>query len=113
MISGPRIVAIDDNVEHLEALQQGFDSMGGHCVAIEYSKALTRNVHFRTGVRLVFMDINLLPGSGSALGARTFDPVVVALRRTLCRENGPVRTDHVDAHAGQSPSTGCPSARKP
>ena len=89
MISAPRIVAIDDNVEHLEALQQGFDSMGGHCVALEYSKVLKRSVQFRTGVRLVFMDINLLPGSGSALGARTFDPVVVALRKTLRRENGP------------------------
>ena len=89
MISGPRIVAIDDNVEHLQTLQQGFDRLGGHCVALEYSKALERKSHFRTGVRLVFMDINLLPGSGSALGPRTFDPVVVALRKTLSCENGP------------------------
>ena len=89
MISAPRIVAIDDNVEHLQALQQGFDTLGGHCVALEYSEALERKIHFRTGVRLVFMDINLLPGSGNALGARTFDPVIVALRKTLSSKNGP------------------------
>ena len=89
MISAPRIVAIDDNVDHLQVLQQGFDSLGGHCVVLEYSKALEREISFRTGVRLVFMDINLLPGSGSALGPRTFDPVVAALRKTLSRENGP------------------------
>ena len=89
MIGAPKIVAVDNDVEHLEVLVKGFESLGGHCVALEYPGLLTRPQVFNTGVRLVFMDIDLLPGAGGAVGARTFAPVAQAVRRILATRNGP------------------------
>ena len=89
MIGAPKIVAVDNDVEHLEALVKGFESVGGHCVALEYPGLLARPRVFNTGVRLVFMDIDLLPGAGGAGGARTFEPVTQAVRKILASRNGP------------------------
>ena len=89
MINAPRVVAVDDNVEHLEKLVNGFGSLGGYCVGIEYSKVLERPQPFNAGVRFIFMDINLLPGAGDNQGPRTFDPIVIALQSILRRDNGP------------------------
>ena len=89
MIGGPRIVAVDNEVEHLEALVEGFERVGGHCVALEYPDVLSRTQAFNTGVRLVFMDINLLPGAGGTGGPRTFAPVTQAVQKILAARNGP------------------------
>lgn len=89
MIIAPRVVAVDDNPEHLEKLADGFDSLGGYCLGIEYSKVVDRSIPFETGVRLVFMDINLLPGAGNDQGPRTFEPIITAIKRILHPDNGP------------------------
>ena len=89
MINTPRVVAVDDNAEHLKKLVDGFESLGGYCVGLEYPKVLDRLRPFKTGVRFIFMDINLLPGAGHNQGARTFDPIVNALQSILRPDNGP------------------------
>lgn len=89
MIIAPRVVAVDDNPEHLEILANGFDSLGGYCLGIEHDKVVERSGPFATGVRLIFMDINLVPGAGTDRGARTFEPIVNAIQKILHPDNGP------------------------
>ena len=89
MIVAPRVIAVDDNLEHLEKLAYGFESLGGYCLGIEHDKVAERSSPFESGVRLVFMDINLMPGAGNDRGARTFEPIVNAIQRLLRQDNGP------------------------
>ncbi len=89
MIVGPKVVAVDDNVEHLTILEQGFEKLGGFCVGFEYTLALSRAGPLPTGVRILFMDINLMPGGAANEGARTFQPIVAIIRKLIKPENGP------------------------
>lgn len=89
MIIAPRIVAVDDRPEHLHALTTGFDSIGGLCVGIEFITATQRTTPFVTGVRILFMDINLLPGAAANQGARTFAPIASIISKIISRDNGP------------------------
>ncbi|MEN3950287.1 hypothetical protein [Iodidimonas sp. SYSU 1G8] len=89
MIIAPRIIAVDDNIEHLRALEQAFDGLGGLCECIEFERANNRTVPFATGVRILFMDINLLPGAAANLGPRTFSPIVTIVRKLISPNNGP------------------------
>jgi hypothetical protein len=89
MIVGPKVVAVDDNVEHLTILEQGFEQLGGFCVGFEYTLALSRAGPLPTGVRILFMDINLMPGGAANEGARTFQPIATVIRKLIKPENGP------------------------
>ena len=103
MIMAPRVIAVDDNPEHLEKLEQGFESLGGYCLGIDHDEVAERLRPFESGVRLVFMDINLMPGAGNDRGARTFEPIANAIQKLVCRDNGPYAlvtwTNTPDSHA--------------
>lgn len=102
MIIAPRIIAVDDNPEHLKALEQAFDALGGLCECIEFGRASDRTVPFASGVRVLFMDINLMPGAAADFGARTFSPIVTIVRKLINPDNGPYAlvtwTNNVAAH---------------
>ena len=102
MIIAPRIIAVDDNPEHLKALEQAFDGLGGLCECIEFGRASDRTVPFASGVRVLFMDINLLPGAAADFGPRTFSPIVTIVRKLISPDNGPYAlvtwTNNVAAH---------------
>ena len=103
MIMAPRVIAVDDNPEHLEKLEQGFESLGGYCLGIDHDKVAERLRPFESGVRLVFMDINLMPGAGNDRGARTFEPIANAIQKLVRKDNGPYAlvtwTNTPDSHA--------------
>jgi hypothetical protein len=102
VIIGPRIVAVDDRPDHLQVLQSGFDSLGGLCVGLEFEAASRREIPFVTGVRILFMDINLIPGAGADQGARTFSPIVNVIQKIIAADNGPYAlvtwTDNPNSH---------------
>lgn len=102
MIVSPRIIAVDDNIEHLKKLENAFDSLDGLCKCIEFATASEREKPFGSGVRVVFMDINLMPGAGSTFSPRTGSPVANVLRKTVGRDNGPYAlvtwTENVGLH---------------
>lgn len=102
MIIAPRIIAVDDNPDHLKALEQAFDGLGGLCECIEFGRASDRTVPFASGVRVLFMDINLLPGAAADFGPRTFSPIVTIVRKLISPDNGPYAlvtwTNNVAAH---------------
>lgn len=89
MIVSPRIIAVDDNIEHLKKLENAFDSLDGLCKCIEFATASERQKPFGSGVRIVFMDINLMPGAGSTFSPRTGSPVANVIRKTIGIDNGP------------------------
>lgn len=102
MIIAPRIIAVDDNPDHLKALEQAFDSLGGLCECIEFGRASDRTAPFASGVRILFMDINLMPGAAADFGPRTFSPIVTIIRKLISPDNGPYAlvtwTNNVAAH---------------
>lgn len=102
MIIAPRIIAVDDDPDHLKALEEAFDGLGGLCECIEFGRASDRTVPFASGVRVLFMDINLLPGAAANLGPRTFSPIVTIVRKLISPDNGPYAlvtwTSNVAAH---------------
>lgn len=50
MIVAPRVIAVDDNPEHLEKLAHGFESLGGFCLGIEHVKVAERSTPFERGL---------------------------------------------------------------
>ena len=102
MIVAPRIVAVDDTLEHLQALRRAFGALGGLCECLEAHEAQDRQTPFRNGVRVLFMDINLLPGAGLDVSARTFSPIMSIIRKLISAENGPYAlvtwTNNPNAH---------------
>lgn len=102
MIVAPRIVAVDDTVEHLQALRSAFGALGGLCECLEAHEAQDRQTPFLNGVRVLFMDINLLPGAGLDVSARTFSPIMAIIRKLISAENGPYAlvtwTNNPNAH---------------
>lgn len=89
MIIAPRIIAVDNESDHLLALERAFDGLGGLCECIDFDRANQRTTPFVSGVRILFMDINLMPGAGGNAGARNFAPISAIISRTIGPENGP------------------------
>lgn len=102
MIVAPHMIAVDDNIEHLRALAMAFDSLGGLCHGLDVETALTRDVPYVAGVRILFMDINLLPGAYNNQGARTYAPIAKIIKQIISRKNGPyiliTWTENEEAH---------------
>ena len=90
MIIAPRVIAVDNDPAHLQALEAAFDGLGGLCECIEFSRATGRTVPFMSGVRILFMDINLMPGAGGGVfSPRTGSPIATVIRKLIGQENGP------------------------
>lgn len=89
MILAPRMIAIDDNPEQLKELATAINSLGGGCECIDVLDIPERTSPYGTGIRIVFMDINLIQGSGMEGGAQTFSPIKNALESLLNAKNGP------------------------
>lgn len=103
VIVAPRIIAVDNEADHLLALERAFDGLGGLCECIDFDRASDRTVPFVNGVRVIFMDINLLPGAGGNFGPRTFAPIATIIGKLIGKENGPYAlvtwTANTAAHA--------------
>ncbi|MFM9853511.1 MAG: hypothetical protein ACKVOJ_12010 [Sphingomonadaceae bacterium] len=89
MIIAPRIIAVDNEADDLLALERAFDGLGGLCECIDFDRANQRTAPFVTGVRILFMDINLMPGAGGNAGARNFAPISAIISKIIGAENGP------------------------
>lgn len=61
MFTSPRIVAMDDNEDHLKALVRGLHRKGIGCLPIKYPDEL-ENLKSCSTLRVLFTDLHLLPG---------------------------------------------------
>lgn len=75
-----RIVAFDDNADHLSALVKGLSQIGASCLGVEFNGNVgqIRNMPCPY-VRVVFMDLNLVPGQFNA--SQSFGTVSALLKK--------------------------------
>ncbi|WP_017462227.1 hypothetical protein [Dyella ginsengisoli] len=89
MFAAPRVIAVDDKKEHLEAIVSSFQRMGTPCVGVKFAveDALEPN-HFR-GVRCLFMDLHLAGGQMGTDHRGDFARIQGVLEECISRTGGP------------------------
>jgi len=80
----PRVVAIDDNPEHLKLIVQALQEAGWPCQGLHYDGGLSSPLLPLKGVRLVFLDIHLTPGAEAGAAASKAGLLADALRTAIC-----------------------------
>jgi len=89
MLYAARIVAVDDNPEHLEDLESRIKEIGSSCFSIKYESVGGITYVMNKGIRLVFMDINLIPAGSPGENTRNFSVIQSLLERIIPEDNGP------------------------
>lgn len=84
-----KILVIDDNPEHGEAISKAVWQNGWPVLFIHYKPATIQSYGKYHGVRVVFLDIDLLGAGSSGSEASLFAPAVSVLSKLLDNENGP------------------------
>ena len=88
MLPAPRVVAIDDEPEHLEGLAQGLNQYGTACLPIHYTGEMAA-IPPCPHVRVIFLDLHLGPGGGSPEDhAQDFGTIGGLLEETI-KPSGP------------------------
>ena len=88
MLPAPRVVAIDDEPEHLEGLAKGLNQYGTACLRIHYTGKMA-TIPPCPHTRVIFADLHLGPGGGSPEDhAQDFGTIGGLLEETL-KPSGP------------------------
>ena len=88
MLPAPRVVAIDDEPEHLEGLAKGLNQYGTACLRIHYTGEMA-SIPPCPHIRVIFADLHLGPGGGSPEDhAQDFGTIGGLLEETL-KPSGP------------------------
>ncbi len=90
-IASPRIVVVDDNVEHGEAIVRKLWQMGYASLFVEYDQQRLMDGVYGpfSGVRLIFMDLDLAGEGRIGDGSRAYADVLAAVQAILDMGNGP------------------------
>lgn len=87
MIPQPSIVAADDNEQHLGAIVRCFQQMGSACLPLLYTNGALQVPRELTAVRLLFFDLNYVPGTPT--GPMLYDIAGGVLEKVIRPGNGP------------------------
>lgn len=87
MIHPPTIIAVDDNAAELEQIVAALRSIDAACLPVKVDSTNPNLIAPLRGVRLVFLDINYLPGVAS--GTAMFETAATVLSNVLAKDNGP------------------------
>lgn len=103
-IASPRILVVDDKVEHGETIVRKLWSMGYAGLYVNYEQLVDGDYGSFQGVRLIFMDLDLKGREWLGDGADACGDVEAVIRKILKKDNGPwalvTWTGHAD-HAEQ------------
>ncbi len=104
-IASPRIVVVDDEREHGEAIARKLWQMGYASLFVEYGERVIDGKYGRFGgVRLIFMDLDLVGEGRIGFESRAYPAVAAVIEKILDDENGPwalvTWTGHAD-HADE------------
>ncbi len=105
-IAAPRILIVDDKQEHGEAIVRKLWRLGYTSLFVQYDQAALANGEFGPfqGVRLVFMDLDLIGEGRLGNGSSAYAAVEATIRKILDNNNGPwvlvTWTGHAD-HADE------------
>lgn len=89
MLPPPRIVVIDDNPEHLRAIQDAFQSLGAPCLGVVYDPEVGLTGKNLEGVRVLFLDLHLIDLAATTDETRHFATIAGILEENICPRGGP------------------------
>lgn len=89
MYHSARIIAVDDSSADLEKLENQIKKRGSACLSIKFTGASDLPADPIIGIRLIFMDINLLSGSPANAGPQTFSTNLAVIDKLISEDNGP------------------------
>jgi hypothetical protein len=103
MFPGAKIIAIDDERTELDTIVGTLRSLGLACVAFNYpDERPEEGVEF-TGIRVIFLDINLVGGASPGSSASVFAAPISIIDRLITEQNGPyalITWSSTDLHDG-------------
>lgn len=89
MFPGAKIVVIDDDQEHLDAVVIALRKLGLACLSYHYPDQRPDAATTFGGVRLLITDINLVGGSSPGNNSATLGPITSLISRIIGTDNGP------------------------
>lgn len=89
MFPGAKIVVVDDDSEHLEAVVVALRRLGLACLSYHYPDERPTAETAFGGIRLLITDINLVGGNSPGNDAATLGPPASLIDRIISPENGP------------------------
>lgn len=119
MFPGAKIVAVDDDADHLNAIVVALRSLGLACLSYHYPDERPGVDTSFGGIRLVILDINLVGGNSPGNDSSTLGPTTSLIDRIVSKENGPYAlitwstTDLHDALIKRLEEMGLPEDRMP
>lgn len=100
ILTPPRIIVVDDKPEHLTPIVEAFQNIGAPCLGLLYDPEGSLDRQHFSGVRILFMDLNLLPSPISTDPKPQFSEIASILDSNIHQHNGPfalvVWTEHED-----------------
>lgn len=85
MLTLARFAVIDDRKEHIEKIKSAFDVIGAPCLGVVFPDVKSDSLH---GVRVLFVDLHLLPGSSASEGAAKNYAVILSILETYIDPDG-------------------------
>lgn len=89
MFPGAKIVVVDDDAGHLNAIVVALRSLGLACLSYQYPDERPDADTSFGGIRLLVMDINLVGGNSPGNNPATLGPTTSLINRIISKENGP------------------------
>jgi len=89
MFPGAKIIAIDDEIDALHAVVQSLRSLGLASISYNYPDEAPSPGDVAPGIRIVFLDINLVGGASPDQDANVFNAPISLLDRLISDGNGP------------------------
>jgi|GEM_PF-4150568 len=89
MFPGAKIIAVDDEPEELEKIVSSLRKLGLACIAYNYPDDLPEDFPNGSGLRVLFLDINLVGGSSPDQDANVLNAPISLVERLVSEDNGP------------------------
>jgi len=89
MFSGAKIIAVDDELEELEKIVSSLRELGLACIAYNYPDELPDETPISSGLRVLFLDINLIGGASPGQDASVLNAPISLIERLISDNNGP------------------------
>ena len=89
MFDNTKIIAVDDEADALDALRSSLRQLGMPCLTYNYPNEQPDTACPHTGIRLLFLDINLIGGTSPEDDASVFNAPISLMERLIAEGNGP------------------------
>jgi hypothetical protein len=89
MFPGAKIVAIDDQRQELDVIVGTLRSLGLACISYNYPDEVPEDSVRFTGIRVIFLDINLIGGTSPGSNSLVLNAPVSMVERLVGEDNGP------------------------